>query len=92
MKTIVVTGGAGFIGSNFIFYMRKKHPNYRIACIDSLTYAGNIETLKGIPRDNTFVFYKADICDKNTKVLSRGMPLRVSILPAYVRLSIHAIL
>ena len=38
--TIIVTGGAGFIGSNFIFYMLKKHPEYRIICLDKLTYAG----------------------------------------------------
>ena len=47
--TILVTGGAGFIGSNFIFYMMKKYPDYRIVCLDSLTYAGNINTLKAIP-------------------------------------------
>ena len=45
---IFVTGGAGFIGSNFVFYMLKKHPSYRIVCIDSLTYAGNLKTL--LPR------------------------------------------
>jgi dTDP-D-glucose 4,6-dehydratase len=45
-KTIIVTGGAGFIGSNFIYYMLKKYPNYRIVCLDSLTYAGNLSTLK----------------------------------------------
>ena len=39
---IIVTGGAGFIGSNFIFYMMKKHPDYDIICLDSLTYAGNL--------------------------------------------------
>ena len=61
---IVVTGGAGFIGANFIFYMRKKHPDYRIVCIDKLTYAGNLHTLKDIPDGENFRFVKADICDR----------------------------
>ena len=43
--TIIVTGGAGFIGSNFIFHMLKKYPDYRIICLDCLTYAGNLSTL-----------------------------------------------
>ena len=43
---IIVTGGAGFIGSNFIYYMLKKHPSDRIICVDKLTYAGNLETLE----------------------------------------------
>ena len=49
--TIIVTGGAGFIGSNYIFYMRKAHPEYRLVCIDKLTYAGNLATLAGILGD-----------------------------------------
>ncbi len=43
--TIIVTGGAGFIGSNFIFHMLDKYPDYRIVCLDCLTYAGNLSTL-----------------------------------------------
>ena len=43
--TIIVTGGAGFIGSNFIFHMLDKYPDYRIVCLDKLTYAGNLSTL-----------------------------------------------
>ena len=43
--TIIVTGGAGFIGSNFVFHMLKKYPDYRIICLDCLTYAGNLSTL-----------------------------------------------
>ena len=62
--TILVTGGAGFIGSNFLFYMLKKYPDYRIVCIDSLTYAGNIHTLKPIMDDPRFRFVRADICDR----------------------------
>lgn len=62
--TLLVTGGAGFIGSNFIFYMREKHPDYRIVCIDKLTYAGNLSTLKPLLDDPMFRFVKADICDR----------------------------
>ncbi len=63
-RTIVVTGGAGFIGSNFIFHMRNEHPEDRIVCMDSLTYAGNIETLKDVMGDDSFVFSKTDIRDR----------------------------
>lgn len=62
--TIIVTGGAGFIGSNFIFYMLKNHPSYRIVCVDKLTYAGNISTLSPIMKNSNFRFVKLDICDK----------------------------
>ena len=60
--TIVVTGGAGFIGSNFIFHMLKAHPNYRIICLDKLTYAGNLSTLKNVMGNPNFRFIKLDIC------------------------------
>ena len=63
-KTIIVTGGAGFIGSNFIFHMLKVHPDYRIICIDKLTYAGNLSTLKTVMDNPNFKFYKTDICDR----------------------------
>jgi dTDP-glucose 4,6-dehydratase len=62
---ILVTGGAGFIGSNFIFYMLEKHPDYRIVCVDKLTYAGNLSTLAPIMDNINFRFLKADICDRN---------------------------
>ncbi len=62
--TVIVTGGAGFIGSNFIFYMLKKHPDYRIVCVDSLTYAGNLSTLKPIMDNPNFRFEKASITDR----------------------------
>ncbi len=62
--TIIVTGGAGFIGSNFIFYMLKKYPEYRIICLDKLTYAGNLSTLAPIMDNPKFRFVKADICDR----------------------------
>ncbi len=60
---IVVTGGAGFIGSNFIFHMLSKYPGYQIICLDKLTYAGNLSTLKSVMNDPHFRFVKADICD-----------------------------
>ncbi|SUP37251.1 dTDP-glucose 4,6-dehydratase [Veillonella criceti] len=63
--TIIVTGGAGFIGSNFIFYMLNKYPTYRIICIDKLTYAGNLSTLASVMDKPNFCFFKIDICDKN---------------------------
>ena len=62
--TIIVTGGAGFIGSNFIFYMLKKHPDYRIVCVDKLTYAGNLSTLEPVMDNPQFRFVKLDICDR----------------------------
>lgn len=62
--TIIVTGGAGFIGSNFIFYMLEKHPDYRIVCLDKLTYAGNLSTLQPIMDKPNFRFVKLDICDR----------------------------
>lgn len=62
--TIIVTGGAGFIGSNFIFYMLSSHPDYRIVCLDKLTYAGNLSTLKSVMNISNFRFVKLDICDR----------------------------
>jgi dTDP-glucose 4,6-dehydratase len=62
--TIIVTGGAGFIGSNFIFYERKQHPEDRIVCLDALTYAGNLSTLEPVMKDENFRFVKLDIRDR----------------------------
>ena len=62
--TLIVTGGAGFIGSNFIFYMLKQHPDYRIVCLDKLTYAGNLRTLASVMEHPNFRFVKLDICDR----------------------------
>ena len=61
---MIITGGAGFIGSNFIFYMRKAHPEYDLICIDKLTYAGNLATLAPILHDPKFKFVKMDIADR----------------------------
>ena len=62
--TIIVTGGAGFIGSNFVFHMLKKYPDYRIVCLDKLTYAGNLSTLAPVMDNPNFRFVKEDICDR----------------------------
>lgn len=62
---IIVTGGAGFIGSNFIFYMLDKYPAYKIICVDNLTYAGNLSTLEPVMENKNFSFHKIDICDRN---------------------------
>ncbi len=62
--TIIVTGGAGFIGANFVYLELEKHPEDRIVCIDKLTYAGNLETLKEAMDHPNFRFEKIDICDR----------------------------
>jgi len=65
MKICMITGGMGFIGSNFIRYILENHPEYKIINIDKLTYAGNPENLREIPEKypNKYKFYKTDICD-----------------------------
>ena len=63
-RIVIVTGGAGFIGSNFIFHMLKTYPDYRIVCLDKLTYAGNLSTLKNVLDKDNFRFVKCDICDR----------------------------
>ena len=64
IMNIIVTGGAGFIGSNFVFHMLQAHPEYRIVCLDKLTYAGNLSTLEPVMTNANFRFVKADICDR----------------------------
>ncbi len=61
---ILVTGGAGFIGSNFIYFMLEKHPDYKIVCLDKLTYAGNLKTLENAFESPNFKFCKGDIADR----------------------------
>jgi dTDP-glucose 4,6-dehydratase len=63
--TIFVSGGAGFIGSNFVHYMMENHPDYRIVCIDKLTYAGNLKNLESVLNKANFRFVKGDICDRD---------------------------
>ena len=62
--TVLVTGGAGFIGSNFIFYWLKHYPQDRVVCVDCLTYAGNLSTLAPVLEQPNFGFYKTNICDR----------------------------
>jgi dTDP-glucose 4,6-dehydratase len=65
MKSYLVTGGAGFIGSNFVLYMLNKYDDIRIINLDKLTYAGNIENLKSIENDGRHIFIQGDICDRD---------------------------
>lgn len=64
MKSILVTGGAGFIGSNFVPYMVAKYPEYKIINLDKLTYAGNLDNLRECENAVNYVFVKGDICDR----------------------------
>lgn len=66
---IIVTGGAGFIGSIFIFHMLEKYPEYRIICLDKLTYSGNLSTLESVMDKPNFRFVKADICHSGDKTI-----------------------
>lgn len=65
MVQLLITGGAGFIGSNFIHYIRRKYPSYRIINLDKLTYAGNLENLAGVEKHN-YTFHRGDIADAGT--------------------------
>ena len=73
---MLVTGGAGFIGSNFIFYMLKNYPEHKIICVDKFTYAGNIKTLEPVMKNPNFSFCKADITDETEidKIFSSEKP------------------
>lgn len=68
---LLVTGGAGFIGSNFILYWLKKHPQDYIVNLDKLTYAGNLENLKSVEKNSHYTFIKGDICDE--KIVNQAM-------------------
>ena len=63
MKNIMITGGAGFIGSNFVIHLLNKYPNYNILVYDKLTYAGNLDNLLDVSDDPRYSFVRADICD-----------------------------
>ena len=62
---LIITGGAGFIGSNFIYYELKQHPEDKFICLDKLTYAGNLSSLKGAMQQPNFKFVKGDIADRD---------------------------
>ena len=63
MKNILVTGGAGFIGSNFVIYLLQNYPEYRVVVYDKLTYAGNLDNLLEVSDDPHYHFVRGDICD-----------------------------
>ena len=64
MKTILVTGGAGFIGSNFIPFFLEKNKDFNVVNLDLLTYAGNLDNLKEVENNSRYTFVKGDICDR----------------------------
>lgn len=64
MKTYLVTGGAGFIGSNFILHLMRSQPDARVVNLDKLTYAGNLENLRQVEGDPRYTFIRGDICDR----------------------------
>ncbi|MGG1877261.1 dTDP-glucose 4,6-dehydratase [Paenibacillus cisolokensis] len=77
---LLVTGGAGFIGSNFILYMMQQHPEYTIVNLDALTYAGNLENLKSVEQEANYSFVQADIADKNAvdQIFQEGIDVVVN--------------
>lgn len=77
---LLVTGGAGFIGSNFVLYMLQQYPEYKIVNVDSLTYAGNLENLKSVEGNPNHTFIKADITDAKTmdELVSQGVDVIVN--------------
>ncbi|MDY8049374.1 dTDP-glucose 4,6-dehydratase [Paenibacillus polymyxa] len=77
---LLVTGGAGFIGSNFVMYMLKQYPNYHIINVDALTYAGNLENLKSIEKNPNHTFVKADITDVHAidRLMKQGIDIVVN--------------
>ena len=65
MRNILITGGAGFIGTNFVYYWLKNHPNDKITVLDALTYAGNLENLEIANNFDNFTFIKGNILDQD---------------------------
>ncbi len=66
MRNFLVTGGAGFIGANFVHYLLEQHPDYRVVVYDKLTYAGNLSNLADVSDDPRYAFVRGDICDQVT--------------------------
>ena len=64
MKKVLITGGAGFIGANFIYYILDKYKDYKVFNLDKLTYAANLDNLNSIQNNNNYTFIKGDICNK----------------------------
>ena len=64
MKNILITGGAGFIGANFVEYFVQKYPDYHIVNLDKLTYAGDLKNLSEVQKSLNYTFYQGDICDR----------------------------
>ncbi|MGP0587921.1 dTDP-glucose 4,6-dehydratase [Paenibacillus timonensis] len=77
---LLVTGGAGFIGSNFVLYMLKQHPEYKVVNVDALTYAGNLENLKSVEGHPNHTFVKADITDAKAmdELIGKGVDIVVN--------------
>ncbi|WP_433941571.1 dTDP-glucose 4,6-dehydratase [Paenibacillus lautus] len=77
---LLVTGGAGFIGSNFILYMMQQHPDYKIINMDALTYAGNLENLESVEKEANYTFIQADIADKQAvdQIFQQGIDVVVN--------------
>lgn len=77
---LLITGGARFIGSNFVLYMLQQHPDYQIVNVDALTYAGNLENLKAIENNPNYTFVKADITDVTAmdELISQGVDVVVN--------------
>ncbi len=80
MTRLLVTGGAGFIGSNFVHYMLRTHPDWQITNLDKLTYAGNLENLKDVEHDKSYRFIKGDIADRESigRLFSEGFDIVVN--------------
>lgn len=80
MMKLLVTGGAGFIGSNFVIYMLNKYPEYQIVNVDALTYAGNLENLRSVEDNPSYSFVKADIADAHAidEIFKQGIDIVVN--------------
>ena len=69
---LLITGGAGFIGSNFVHHIRREHPEYALVIVDKLTYAGNLRNLSGALDSTNFEFVRMDICDPAVRDVMHG--------------------